>query len=411
MTLRILLSAYACEPGKGSEPGVGWNWAIGLAERGHSVWVLTRRNNRQSIERKLHDQIGLQRLRLNFIYYDLPDYLRQWKKGRRGIHLYYLLWQWGAYRFVKKWHATLNFNLVHHVTFVSIRQPSFMGRLGIPFIFGPVAGGELIPWRLRSCLDWRGWAREAVRDFANQFVRIDPLMHYTFTQATIVYTTSAQTRSLVPKRFLEKCRIQLAIAAESLVEPNKDNGICPKVEIFRILYAGNFISLKGMTLGLYAFARLKKKHPSTQLTMIGHGPAEKTWKVLTKKLGIDDSVSWNSWLPQKELVSFYRSHDLFLFPSLRDSGGMAALEAMSQGLPVVCFKLGGPSVLVDNTCGRVIDVRGDNPKRTIAKLYNALSELSESKELLNTLSAGAIERARQSTWSESISRIYDIVEN
>ena len=51
--MRLLLSAYACEPGRGSEPGVGWNWAIALAALGHDVWVLTRANNRDRIEQAL----------------------------------------------------------------------------------------------------------------------------------------------------------------------------------------------------------------------------------------------------------------------------------------------------------------------------------------------------------------------
>lgn len=47
--MKLLLSAYACEPGLGSEPGVGWNSALEAA-RFHDVWVLTRAANRKAIE-------------------------------------------------------------------------------------------------------------------------------------------------------------------------------------------------------------------------------------------------------------------------------------------------------------------------------------------------------------------------
>jgi hypothetical protein len=50
--LNVLLSAYACEPGRGSEPAVGWNTAVELASH-HEVWVLTRANNRPQIEARL----------------------------------------------------------------------------------------------------------------------------------------------------------------------------------------------------------------------------------------------------------------------------------------------------------------------------------------------------------------------
>ena len=70
---RILLSAYACEPGKGSEPAVGWMWATELAAAGHEVWVLTREANRSSIEAVIPP---LNADRLHFHYCDLPHWAR-----------------------------------------------------------------------------------------------------------------------------------------------------------------------------------------------------------------------------------------------------------------------------------------------------------------------------------------------
>jgi len=142
--LRVLLSAYACEPGKGSEPGIGWNWAREIALRGHETWVLTRANNQATIEAKLSGKNAISNL--HFLYYDLPQWLQRWKKLPGGIHIYYLLWQWGAYQFVKSVHRQKRFDLVHHITFVLIHMPGFMGNLGIPFILGPVGGGERSPW-------------------------------------------------------------------------------------------------------------------------------------------------------------------------------------------------------------------------------------------------------------------------
>src|SRR5579863_8818497 len=139
--VKLLVSAYACEPGKGSEPGVGWNWVQALVRRGYHVQVITRSNNREAIE----NDSTWRREELAFHYYDLPGWMRRWKRWPGGIYLYYLLWQIGALRVARRLHAAERFDRVHHVTFASYRQPSFMGRLGIPFIFGPVGGGETTP--------------------------------------------------------------------------------------------------------------------------------------------------------------------------------------------------------------------------------------------------------------------------
>ena len=55
--MKVLVSAYACEPGKGSEPGVGWQWVRQIA-RFHDTWVITRANNREKIEADLLQRPG-----------------------------------------------------------------------------------------------------------------------------------------------------------------------------------------------------------------------------------------------------------------------------------------------------------------------------------------------------------------
>ena len=52
----LLVSAYSCEPLKGSEPAVGWNWVIELAKR-NRVHVITRANNQTVIEQHLPNDI------------------------------------------------------------------------------------------------------------------------------------------------------------------------------------------------------------------------------------------------------------------------------------------------------------------------------------------------------------------
>ena len=102
--LRVLISAYACEPGKGSEPGVGWNFSKEMAKH-HDLWVLTRLNNREIIENELLENPTEE---LHFIYHDLPKWTAWWKKGGRGVQLYYYLWQLTAIPKIRKHHKKLD---------------------------------------------------------------------------------------------------------------------------------------------------------------------------------------------------------------------------------------------------------------------------------------------------------------
>ncbi len=400
--MKVLISAYACRPNWGSEPEVGWRWAIEVARLGHEVWVLTHAPSRQAIERELTQT---PRTNLHFLYYNPPAWLTWWKKGLRGIHLHYLLWQWGAYRLAKRAHAEIGFDMAHHITYVAIRQPSFMGNLGIPFIFGPVGGGERAPWRLRRGYGWRGLAKDAARDVSNALIRIDPLMRRTFRLAHTIYVTTPESRRTVPRRWRFKTKVQQAAGTNTLPKPVETIGPTP-TSALRVLYVGRFIYLKGMHLGLAAFHQFRKKCTGASLTMVGGGPDEKRWRKLAGASDGGNAMRWMSWADREELTGIYDSHDVLLLPSLHDSGSLVALEAISHGLPVLCLDLGGPATLVNDTCGRVVATKGRTKAEVVHGLTEALEELQDDPQLRARLSTGARRRAATVTWRDQVLGVY-----
>lgn len=401
--LRVLLSAYACEPDKGSEPGIGWRWAINLAAAGHRVHVITRANNRDAIERELarRPASGLQ-----FSYYDLPRWARAWKRGARGVHLYYLLWQWGAFRVARRLCDRRGFDVVHHITFGVFRQPSFMAFLGLPFVFGPVGGGESAPAELRRSFPWRGKVMDSLRDLANAVVRLDPLMHAVFRRASVILCKTPETLAAIPLRYRAKCRLQLELGTD--VAPMEIASADRRDDGLRVLYTGRLVYLKGLHLALPAFAAVLRAHPNARFTIIGRGPEQQRLRSIAEALGVAPAVDWQPWMPQRELLAAYRRHDVLLFPSLHDSSGNTVLEALACGVPVVCLDRGGPRELVDDACG--IRIKADNELSTIDGLAAALSTLARDGALRARMARAARMRARvEFSWvhqTERMSRIY-----
>ena len=202
----------------------------------------------------------------------------------QGQQVHYALWQWGAVGAASDLHAREDFDRVHHVTFAGVRAPSFMSALGIPFVLGPIAGGERAPWRLRFGYGFRGWLLDALRDLANATVRFNPLMLRTFARATTIYVTSRDTLGLLPRAHRHKAVIELAIGSEGDAGGfNADLVARQRADTtFRVLYVGQFLYLKGMHLGIPAFARLVKAWPDARLTMIGDGSAKARWQKLAR---------------------------------------------------------------------------------------------------------------------------------
>jgi len=399
--MRILLSAYACEPHTGSDPGIGWNWAMTLNQLGHDVWVITRANNQPAVEAGLAGTKQPEKLR--FVYIDLDDTLMKWKKKKGAIYLYYFLWQIKAANTVKTLHRKVRFDLVHHVTLSGFRQPSFMGGLGVPFIFGPVGGGETAPCRLRKGFGTRGQAMDLVRDLSNALVRIDPFMHYTFNTAEKIWVTSPQTRRAIPPRYKNKVATTLSIGMDGTVSHHRPRAGTTRL---RLVFAGRLIYWKGMHIGISAISKLIEMNIDVGLTIAGDGPEQKEWQRLAGNHGLDAHVNWVGKLPQKRLFNLYDRADLMLFPSLHDSGGMVVLEAFARGLPVVCLDLGGPGIMVDRSCGRKIRTSGRSAEQVADALARAVAELAVNREELNRLQTGALKRAEKFTWQALANRVY-----
>jgi glycosyltransferase involved in cell wall biosynthesis len=394
------LSAYACEPDKGSEPGIGWHWAAALGRAGHEVWVLTRANNRDAIEKALASE-PIPNVR--FLYYDLPAWGRWWKRRGRGVRLYYILWQWGAYRLARGLCRELRFDVVHHITFGVFRHPSFMAFLDVPFVFGPVGGGETAPRPLRGTFPLRGQAIDLLRDIANRAVRIDPLMAAVYERSAAILCKTHETLERIPDKYRDKCLVQPEVGSDSGFLPpacqseGRDGN-------FQVLYVGRLVYWKGLQLGLMAFASFHETHRNARLTVIGGGPDELWLRRLAQRLGVADVVTWIPWLERTMVMRAYPRHDVFLFPSMHDSSGNAVLEALSCGLPVVCLNVGGPGLLVDATCG--IRVAAAVPSVVVAELSQALTKLADDRVLRQAMSAAAVLRTReQFSWSRQAARM------
>ena len=413
-SLKILYSAYACEPGKGSEPGIGWRWALETARLGHRVWVITRENNRAGIAQGIAAADAS--ANLHFVHYDLPRWARWWKRGGRGVHLYYVLWQWGAWRLARRLHARQRFDAVHHITFGVMRHPSFMDRLGIPCVIGPLGGGERAPLALRRHYPPLEYLREAARDAANVLARLDPWVRRMLARATLILAKTPETLQWIDAKYRAKASCMLEIGVDSAGEaadataPSagkvEDRAPPPRAAALRLVYVGRFISVKGMALGLRAVARLLERGVPVELAMIGQGPELQRWQALGRDLGISHAITWIPWMRQADLLRTYGEFDALLFPSLHDSSGNVVLEAMAAGLPVICLDLGGPAQIVDAGCGMVVAVHGQDEAGVIAGLAEAMGKLAGDARLAQTLRAGARARARGFAWARVVSRIW-----
>jgi glycosyltransferase involved in cell wall biosynthesis len=353
----VLVSAYACEPDRGSEPGAGWHWAHAAAVN-HQVTLVTTRRHGGPIRAALaeHQPDNLEVLFLE----DLTDVDR---RGR--AHLSYWRWQRAARPVFARLHAERRFDLAHHLTWAVDWQPAAVSRVpGLPFVWGPVGGATGTPWRLARWLGLRGAAAAAARDASTRVSRrlvADRIAR----DAALVLVQNDDGR----RRFASSGDVVIApnvAIAELPVDPSPPSSTDGR----RAVFAGRLKPWKGVRLAVASLAHA----PGWHLDVYGHGPDEGPARRVAERQGVADRVTFHGQRPRPEVLAALATADVLLFPSLHDSAPWVVGEAATLGVPVVCVDRGGPPELARVPEGGVA-VAADG--RTPQALAEALGRLPD----------------------------------
>ncbi|MEM1169043.1 MAG: glycosyltransferase family 4 protein [Cyanobacteria bacterium P01_H01_bin.35] len=390
--MKVLISSYACLPNVGSEPAVGWNMVQVLAKQ-HQVWVITREENRPTIEAEL---VKNPCPRTCFIYYDLPLWARWWYKEKRGLQLHYYLWQIGIYFMAKKLHSEIGFDVIHHVTYCRYWNPSFIALLPVPFIWGPVGGGESTPKALWKVYSFQEKIYEIVRNFARWVGEHDRFVKITAQSSTIAFASTEETakklRLLKAKqvKVLQQCGLQQKEIDFLQKLPPAPSSPIKFISIGRILH------WKGFQLGFQAFALAKLD--KAEYWVLGEGPYQNTLRQQAEKLGISSQVKFWGWLSRDETWQKLGECHVLVHPSMHESGGLVCLEAMAARRPVICLDLGGPGKMVTQETG--FKIVPTNVDETVSNLANAMTVLARNSDLRMSMGKAGEERIQQTyNWS------------
>jgi glycosyltransferase involved in cell wall biosynthesis len=391
--MRILLSAYACEPGRGSEPGTGWNMARTLA-REHQVWVLTSHAHRQAIDAELgrHAEPNL-----HVVYLDPFSWVPDWSRRRSmwAVYLHAYAWQVWAYFVARSLHRDVEFALAHHVTYMKYSTPSFISLLPIPFFFGPVGGGESAPKAFWKDFSSRAKIYEIQRALVRRFGEWDPFVRLTLRRSRFVWATTEETAQRVRRLGARHVEVAPGVALDTAEAQSLSQLPVSPVGPMRFLGMGRLLHWKGFHLGLRAFAQAAI--PDSEYWIVGEGPERQSLERMAAELGVAAHVKFWGELDREAALARIGDCHALLFPSLHDSGGWVCLEAMAAGRPVICLDLGGPAVLATNECGYLVSA--SDPVQAARDLAGAMTRLAADPDLRHRMGqAGQRRVANNQSW-------------
>lgn len=347
--MNLLLSAYACDPHHGSEPGVGWQVLLRSLTICDEVVLLTRGNNVDVIVDALPDA---DRDRLHIVGFDLPETFRRAKKFvPGGTQLYYLAWQLAARRRVAAVVAAHRIDLAHHITFAVDWMPTALDGIAteIPVIWGPVGGASNTPWSLLRTQGLIGAGHELLRRLINMGGRRVMARHIVRRYALCVSMNDDV------QAWLSRIHDRVVCEPNSFFMglPGRDPA---DVDPDLLVGVGRLETHKAWSIAIRALTHLPE---SMRFEIFGVGPDEKRLRRIARRHGVAHRVTFRGKVPRADAWRAMAKSRAMLFPSLHDQASQAVGEALTIGCPVVALPLGGNTVMLERSGTRPVEMKRD----------------------------------------------------
>jgi glycosyltransferase involved in cell wall biosynthesis len=406
--LKVLVSAYACNPTKGSEEGVGWGWVHAIAQY-HETHVIVACYHRKDIEKAINECPGSFK---NIYFYYVPHKLFHYKPSKFWIFIEnsslkplmnsaYRLWQKDEFNIAQQLHKKIKFDLIHQLTYVGFRFPGHLWEINVPFIWGPIGGLENIPWRFLPMLGFKGCFYFGFRNIFNildKAFRRNPRKAFTRAKGGIIAATGGIRKEIL-RWYGEDSEVICEIGPPSFAAEH--HSFKQTDEPLKISWSGQHTPGKSLPLLLRSLAKLYDI--PWQLDILGNGPCKKKWQKLTTDLSINDSCHWHGYLPRSKAIQLVQQSHVFVITSMKDLTSTVLLEALSQGVPVICPDHCGFSDVVTDDCGIKLSVL--SPDQLELDLMKAIKWLAENEGERRRLAKGAMIRSQDFSWEKKAKQI------
>ena len=404
--LKVLINAYACSPGMGSEPGMAWNWVVNLAKF-CELHIITEGEFREKIEAVLPtlEQGG----NMHFYYNPVSDEIRRmcWNQGDWRFYKYYRQWQWKTYLMGKDICEKERMDVLHQLNMIGFREPGYLWKLskenGVPFVWGPIGGLKQFPTAYLKGAGLKMQLFMRLKNFLNIWQlkhekRVDDALR---TARLLISSIPDSYRALKKYKGLESMVIPETgcFLSDDIATTRFDN------EEFHVMWVGKFDFRKQLPLALRAVALAK--NPKFRLDVYGSGSEGQVEmaKGIAEKLGISQQVIWHGNQKNDVVMEAMRKAQLFFFTSVNEDTSTVVLEAVSNRLPVVCFDACGMSAVIDDSVGRKIAL--SHPSQSAHDFAQILNELEGNRALLKQLAENCKQMQMELSWEVKARKVVE----
>lgn len=407
--MKILIFAYACDPNRQSELGLGWNISREIARR-HEVTLVTREKNRAIFEKYLAEHPDCPHVRTKFLYHDTNGFLRKFKDWIPfGTQLYFSNWLKTAAQ--KYENEMAGCDVVHQLTFCPFFIRPWGAEKSDKFVWGPVGGGGGPYVRFGKEFLKREPLKVRLRELVYQVLWwwIEKSPFGAGFRATRRKAKAVAFKATAFSNGYEKAPGQVvSIARETgYAGEFRSRTYLTEVHPLKIITVGRMIASKAFGYAIRSFAEYLKRGGDGTFTILGDGELRKDLDRLAVECGVDGKVIFAGNVPNAKVHEMLDSSDIFFFPSFSEATSWALLEAMIHGLPIVCHNRSGMADIVTPECGTAVTT--ESPDAIVGMYAEALLDYYGHPEKIAAHGKGAVERIKNHYSWDAVGRQFDSI--
>jgi glycosyltransferase involved in cell wall biosynthesis len=395
--IRALVTVYSANPAAQSEPLNGYKYIRELHKIADVKIIAHERDRADLSKLPFAEDIcyaGSARFANSLRAITRPIFKESWHLISVFDLLDYAGFEIGALRLGAKLNRKHRFDVAHRITPTTIRFPGILWKLGLPTISGPHNGGMRWPAGFEHLAREEGTV-DSIRGVGNAFHKVVG----DFARYSRILVANERCGAVVPEEYQGKV-LEFPVNGVDAVAPPAPNA----GDAHKLLFVGRLVAFKCVDVILRALARLPK---DVTLTVVGDGPQKPKLEALAKELALGERVRFAGWVAQKETYSFLSEAGVFVFPSVRESGGATVLDAMAAGLPAIVAGWAGPLQFIGKDAGVALPV--ESPRGLEDALVAALERMLAEKEYGREIGRKAQRRIEDEfLWPQKAQRILNV---
>ena len=407
--LSILINAYACSPGMGSEPGMAWNWCVNLA-RHCELHIITEGEFRDRIEAVLPSLP--QGKNMHFYYNPVPVKVREmcWNQGNWKFYYYYKKWQKITCKMALDIIANNHIDVIHQLNMIGFREPGYLWKIThIPFVWGPVGGLMDIPLNYISSKNGKTKIIASTKSLLNVIqVKFHPRVKRALQRASLIIGATGESVKKIERHHKKKAI--LLNETGCYINDAGANKMYQTDGMFHIVWIGRFLYTKKLDLALRTVSKLNHlKNLKFHIVGSGNEKDVKYYKQLANALNINDVCVWHGNIAHASVQDIMQKSDVLFFTSIAEGTPHVILEAISNCLPVVCFDCCGQGDSVNEKVG--IKIKLSHPKQSVDEFAEKIDYLYHHREVLVEMSQNCILRQQELSWENKTKQMMVLYEH